>query len=84
MDEIQAKYNIANRRTIRATMRAPIYVANEGIEMELGVKKVTGIYRKSVLNHIGKMYLEKDELHYSLIRKPCTTEYKRLGPEDRL
>ena len=30
-------------------MRAPIYVANEAIEMELGVKKITDIYKKSVL-----------------------------------
>ena len=68
MDEIQAKYNIANRRAIRAIMRAPIYVTNEGIEMELGVKKITDIYRKSVLNMIGKMYLNKEDLHHSLMQ----------------
>ena len=49
-------------------MRAPMYVTNEGIELELGVKKMTDIYKKSVLNHIGKMYTQKNELHYSLIR----------------
>ena len=69
MEEIQTKYNIANRRAIRAIMRAPIYVTNEGIEMELGVKKITDIYRKSVLNLIGKMYLSKGELHYSLLKE---------------
>ena len=69
MDEIQSKYNIANRRAIGVIMRAPIYVTNEGIEMELGVKKITDIYRKSVLNLIGKIYLSEGELHYSLLKK---------------
>ena len=50
-------------------MRAPVYVTNEAIEMELGVKKITDIYRKSVLNLIGKIYLSEGELHYSLLIK---------------
>ena len=31
-------------------MRAPIYVANEAIEMELGTKKITDLYKKAILN----------------------------------
>ena len=38
-NEIQEKYNIANRRAIRAILRSPIYGANEATEMELGIKK---------------------------------------------
>ena len=68
MDEIQSKYNIANRRAIRAIMRAPMYITNEGIEMELGVKKITDIYRKSVLNLIGKIYLNEGQLHNNLLK----------------
>ena len=49
-------------------MRAPIYVTNEAIEMELGVKKITDLYKKSVITFIGKMYTEKDSLHYNLIK----------------
>ena len=69
LEEIQAKYNIANRRAIRALMRAPMYVTNEGIELDLGVKKITDLYRKNVLNDIGKVYLDKEELHYELLQK---------------
>ena len=68
MEEIQIKYNIANRRAIRALMRAPMYVTNEGIELELGVKKITDLFRKNVLNHIGKVYLDKEELHHELLQ----------------
>ena len=50
-------------------MRAPIYVTNEGIEVELGVKKITDIYKKSVLNMVGKMYINKGELHHSLMKE---------------
>ena len=59
MEEIQIKYNIANRRAIRVLMRAPMYFTNEGIELDLGVKKITDLYRKNVLTHIGKVYLDK-------------------------
>ena len=38
---IQEKYNIANRRAIRAILRSPIYGANEATEMELGIKKLS-------------------------------------------
>ena len=48
-------------------MRAPIYVTNEAIEMELGVKKITDIYKKSVLIHVGKMYIQKNTLHNKLM-----------------
>ena len=37
--QIQEKYNISNRRAIRAILRSPIYGANEATEMELGIKK---------------------------------------------
>ena len=50
-------------------MRAPIYVTNEAIEMELGVKKITDLYNKSLITSIGKMYTEKDSLHYNLIKQ---------------
>ena len=49
-------------------MRAPMYVTNEGIELELGVKKITDLFRKNVLNHIGKVYLDKEELHHELLQ----------------
>ena len=38
-NEIQEKYNISNRRALRAILRSPIYGANEATEMELGIKK---------------------------------------------
>ena len=68
-EEIQAKYNIANRRAIRAIMRCPIYGANEATEMELGIKKITQLCSKSTLNHIGKMALEEGTLHNHLFKK---------------
>ena len=40
-NEIQEKYNISNRRAIRAILRSPIYGANEATEMELGIKNIT-------------------------------------------
>ena len=38
--QIQEKYNISNRRAIRAILRSPIYGANEATEMELGIKNI--------------------------------------------
>ena len=49
-------------------MRAPIYVTNEAIEMELGVKKISELYKKSVLIQIGKNWLEPNTLHGTLMR----------------
>ena len=60
LDEIQEQYNIASRRAIRAIMRAPMYVTNEAIEMEMGVKKITDLYKRSVLIQIGKTWLEEN------------------------
>ena len=40
-NEIQEKYNISNRRALRAILRSPIYGANEATEMELGIKNIT-------------------------------------------
>ena len=49
-------------------MRAPIYVTNEAIEMEMGVKKITDLYKRSVLIQIGKTWLEENQLHGTLMR----------------
>ena len=49
-------------------MRASIYVLNEVVEMEQGVKKVSDIYRKSVIIQIGKSNGEY-ELHQTLFQK---------------
>ena len=64
--EIQAKYNIANRRAVRALMRSPIYGANEATEMELGIKKITQLCQKSTLNLVGKIVLDNGTLHNHL------------------
>ena len=53
---------------MRAIMRAPIYVTNEAIEMELGVKKITDLYNKSIITSFGKIYTEKNSLHFNLIK----------------
>ena len=44
-------------------MRTPIYVANEAIEMELGIRKISQLYLKKILVIIGKTELEKQTLH---------------------
>ena len=54
---IQEKYNIANRRAIRAILRSPIYGANEATEMELGIKKLSQLNLRNTLNTIGKIAL---------------------------
>ena len=54
-NEIQEKYNIANRRALRAILRSPIYGANEATEMELGIKKISK--KRNTLNMIGKTVL---------------------------
>ena len=56
-NEIQEKYNISNRRALRAILRSPIYGANEATEMELGIKKISQLNRRNTLNMIGKMAL---------------------------
>ena len=61
--EFQNKYNISNRRAIRALLRSPIYGANEATEMELGIKKISQLGIKNTLNLIGKIILEADTLH---------------------
>ena len=45
-NEIQKKYNIANRRAIRAILRSPIYGANEATELELGIKNLATKQKK--------------------------------------
>ena len=45
-NEIQEKYNISNRRALRAILRSPIYGANEATEMELGIKNITTKQKK--------------------------------------
>ena len=56
-NEIQEKYNIANRRALRAILRSPIYGANEATEMELGIKKISQLNKRNTLNMIGKTVL---------------------------
>ena len=43
---IQDKYNISNRRAIRAILRSPIYGANEATEMELGIKNCHSLIKE--------------------------------------
>ena len=43
-----------------------MYGANEATEMELGVKKISQLYKRSTLNLIGKIILEGDTLHNHL------------------
>ena len=62
-NQIQEKYNITNRRAIRAILRSPIYGANEATEMELGIKKISQLNIRNTLNMIGKLVLQKHTLH---------------------
>ena len=68
-NEIQEKYNISNRRAIRAILRSPIYGANEATEMELGIKKISHLNKRNTLNMIGKMMLDEGTLHNRIIKK---------------
>ena len=54
-NQIQEKYNISNRRAIRAILRSPIYGANEATELELGIKKISHLNLRNTLNMIGKL-----------------------------
>ena len=83
-NEIQEKYNISNRRALRAILRSPIYGANEATEMELGIKKISQLNKRNTLNMIGKLALSEGTLHNKIFKKAVemktkTTEYwKRL------
>ena len=68
-NEIQEKYNISNRRALRAILRSPIYGANEATEMELGIKKISQLNKRNTLNLIGKITLEEGTLHNKLLKK---------------
>ena len=68
-NEIQEKYNISNRRALRAILRSPIYGANEATEMELGIKKISQLNKRNTLNLIGKITLEEGTLHNKLFKK---------------
>ena len=56
-NQIQEKYNISNRRAIRAILRSSIYGANEATEMELGIKKISHLNLRNTFNMIGKLAL---------------------------
>ena len=66
---IQEKYNISNRRAIRAILRSPIYGANEATEMELGIKKLSHLNLRNTLNMIGKLTLQVNTLHNVILHK---------------
>ena len=66
---IQEKYNISNRRAIRAILRSPIYGANEATEMELGIKKLSHLNLRNTLNMIGKLTLQENTLHNVILHK---------------
>ena len=66
---IQEKYNISNRRAIRAILRSPIYGANEATEMELGIKKLTHLNLRNTLVMIGKTVLDENTLHNEIFKK---------------
>ena len=68
-NDIQEKYNIANRRAIRAILRSPIYGANEATEMELGIKKISQLNKRNTLNMIGKMVLQEGTLHNKIFNQ---------------
>ena len=68
-NEIQEKYNISNRRALRALLRSPIYGANEATEMELGIKKISQLNKRNTLNMIGKVMLEENSLHTRIAKK---------------
>ena len=78
--QIQEKYNISNRRAIRAILRSPIYRVNEATEMELGIKKISHLNLRNTLNMIGKIALQTSTLHNVIFRKAIehrtpTTQY---------
>ena len=66
VNPIQEKYNVTNRRAIRAILRSPIYGANEDTEMELGIKKISTLNIRNTLNMIGKLALQENTLHNSI------------------
>ena len=66
---IQDKYNISNRRAIRAILRSPIYGTNEATEMELGIKKLSQLNKRNTLNMIGKLVLQENTLHNKIFWK---------------
>ena len=68
-NEIQEKYNISNRRALRAILRSPIYGANEATEMELGIKKISQLNKRNTLNMIGKLALSEGTLHNKIFKK---------------
>ena len=67
-NEIQEKYNISNRRALRAILRSPIYGANEATEMELGIKKISQLNKRNTLNLIGKITLDEGTLHNKIFK----------------
>ena len=69
VEQIQEKYNISNRRAIRAILRSPIYGANEATEMELGIKKLSHLNLRNTLVMIGKTVLGENTLHNQIFRK---------------
>ena len=68
-NEIQEKYNVSNRRALRAILRSPIYGANEATEMELGIKKISQLNKRNTLNLIGKIALDEGTLHNKIYKK---------------
>ena len=68
-NEIQEKYNVSNRRALRAIMRSPIYGANEATEMELGIKKISQLNKRNTLNLIGIITLDEGTLHNNILKK---------------
>ena len=68
-NEIQEKYNVSNRRALRAILRSPIYGANEATEMELGIKKISQLNKRNTLNLIGKITLDEGTLHNNILKK---------------
>ena len=71
-NEIQEKYNISNRRALRAILRSPIYGANEATEMELGIKKISQLNKRNTLNMIGKVMLDDNSMHNRIARRAIT------------
>ena len=69
VEQIQEKYNISNRRAIRAILRSPIYGANEATEMELGIKKLTQLNLRNTLVMIGKTVLGENTLHNHIFKR---------------
>ena len=75
---IQDKYNISNRRAIRAILRSPIYGANEATEMELGIKKLSQLNKRNTLNMIGKLVLQENTLHNKIFQKAVELKTKTI------